>query len=53
MKKYLAKSKLKSVYVENGKATKVFAKTYNKSDVLYKLLILLELKTQALIFQSF
>ena len=35
MKKYLAKSKLKSVYVENGKATKVFAKTYNKSDVLY------------------
>ena len=38
MKKYLAKSKLKSVYVENGKATKVFAKTYNKSDVLYEAL---------------
>ena len=37
-KKYLAKSKLKSVYVENGKATKVFAKTYNKSDVLYEAL---------------
>lgn len=36
--KYLAKSKLKSVYVENGKATKVFAKTYNKSDVLYEAL---------------
>lgn len=38
MKKYLAKSKLKSVYVENGKATKVFAKSYNKSDVLYEAL---------------
>ena len=38
MKKYLAKSKLKSVYVENGEATKVFAKTYNKSDVLYEAL---------------
>lgn len=27
MKKYLAKSKLKSVYVENGKATKVIRKS--------------------------
>lgn len=38
MKKYLAKSKTKSVYVENGMATKVFAKSYNKSDVLYEAL---------------
>ena len=30
MKKYLAKSKLKSVYVENGKDNKVFEKNYNK-----------------------
>ena len=38
MKKYLAKSKLKSVYVENNKAIKVFDKNYNKSDVLYEAL---------------
>lgn len=36
--KYLAKSKLKSVYVENNKAIKVFDKNYNKSDVLYEAL---------------
>lgn len=38
MKKYLKKTKTKTVYVEDGKVTKVFAKSYNKSDVLYEAL---------------
>lgn len=38
MKKYIKKTKEKSVYIENGLATKTFAKSYNKSDVLYEAL---------------
>lgn len=38
MKKCIAENKAKSVYIENGKAVKTFAKNYNKSDVLYEAL---------------
>src|SRR5574344_345902 len=38
MKKCIAKSNLKSVYVDEGKACKVFSPDYNKSDVLYEAL---------------
>ena len=37
-KKVIAKSKLKTVSVDNGKAVKTFAAEYNKSDVLYEAL---------------
>ncbi len=37
-KKCIAKNEKKAVYVENGKATKIFAADYNKSDVLYEAL---------------
>ena len=38
MKRLLAENNLKSVYVDDGKVTKVFDKKYNKSDVLYEAL---------------
>ena len=34
----ISKGKLKSVYLKDGKAIKVFDKKYNKSDVLYEAL---------------
>ncbi len=38
MKKCIAKSKLKSVYVDGDKTLKVFAPSYSKTDVLYEAL---------------
>ena len=38
MKKCIASNNKKSVYVDNGKAMKVFEADYNKSDVLYEAL---------------
>ena len=38
MKKLIAENKLKSVYLDGGKVTKVFDKKYNKADVLYEAL---------------
>lgn len=38
MKKCISKNDLKSVYIENDKAIKVFAPSYHKSDVLYEAL---------------
>ena len=38
MKKLIAENKLKSVYLDGNKVTKVFDKNYNKSDVLYEAL---------------
>ena len=38
MKKCIYKGALKSVYVDKDKAEKVFALSYNKSDVLYEAL---------------
>ena len=38
LKNCISKGNLKSVYVEGGKAIKVFDKKYNKSDVLYEAL---------------
>lgn len=38
MKKLIAENKLKSVYLDGNKVTKVFDKKYNKSDVLYEAL---------------
>ncbi len=38
MKKCISQNELKSVYVEDGTAKKIFAADYNKSDVLYEAL---------------
>lgn len=38
MKKCISQNNLKSVYLENNTAIKVFSKDYNKSDVLYEAL---------------
>ena len=38
MKKCINKGALKSVYVDGDKVSKVFALSYNKSDVLYEAL---------------